>query len=310
MKNIGFVFAGQGSQTTGMGSDLYNNFQEAREVYDFLEEDLKKISFEGSIEEISDTRNLQPLMVALELSILKILVSKGVKPVATCGLSLGEYAALRAAEIVNEKEILEAITVRGQAMAEAAKTVESGMAAVMNLSYDEIQSIVKEVSQNDSNVYISNLNSSRQIVIAGHKDAVDGAVAIMKEKGGRVIPLKVSGAFHTPYMESAVPALKEALEKWNIKKNTIDYYGNRTGKKYKGEDLVTNLCEQMTNPVRLLENLKGMQADGTDTFVEIGPGKTLSSIIKKDLKGVETFNVSNVSELENFIEIWRKEINE
>ena len=169
MKNIGFVFAGQGSQTTGMGSDLYNNFQEAREVYDFLEEDLKKISFEGSIEEISDTRNLQPLMVALELSILKILVSKGVKPVAACGLSLGEYAALRAAEIVNEKEILEAITVRGQAMAEAAKTVESGMAAVMNLSYDEIQSIVKEVSQNDSNVYISNLNSSRQIVNSQHR---------------------------------------------------------------------------------------------------------------------------------------------
>ncbi|MDO4754086.1 MAG: ACP S-malonyltransferase, partial [Bacillota bacterium] len=295
----GFIFTGQGSQTEQMGLSLYEKYDAAKEIYALLPEDLRELSFHGALAEISKTEHLQPIMLALQISILKILEANGIRPDAVCGLSLGEYSALVAAGALQPEEAIRVIRVRGAEMARAAEKVESGMAAVIGMPEEEIAGAVAGL-----HAYLSNINSSRQIVISGEKDAVTEASRILKEKGGKVLPLNVTGPFHTPYMEDAVPGLKEALDKVEWKEPKTDYYTNTTGKVF-AESFVAkiseNMLRQMTGPVRLYDCLKNMVESGIEELVEIGSGKVVSAIVKKEFPQMTMKNIENAEDLEKYL---------
>lgn len=307
-RKIGFLFTGQGSQSEKMGFSLCDQYEEAREVYALLPEHLREISFSGALEEISRTEHLQPIMLALQLSVLKILDSKGIKAVAACGLSLGEYSALVAAGAMTAEEAIAVIQVRGREMADAAAAIESGMAAVIGMPEEEIEKVVSAVETGSGRVYLSNINSSRQIVISGEKEAVAAAAGQLKEKGAKVLPLNVTGPFHTPYMDKAVPGLAEALRKVDWKKPALDYYTNTTGKipDFSGdvegsnlsERMIENLTRQMTSPVRLYDCLRNMEESGIEEWIEIGPGKVISAIAKKEFPNVKIQNIADAEDLE------------
>lgn len=300
MKKLGFIFTGQGSQCEAMGKDFYETYSQAREIYEILGDELTELAFKGSLEEISQTENLQPIMVALQLSILQILKDRNIEIGGVCGLSLGEYSALVAADIITSREAMEIIKVRGKAMAEASREIPSAMAAVMAMKEDKLEEILKNTKKDNSRAYISNLNSSKQIVIAGEKSAVERSIEEISKSGGRCIPLKVSGAFHTPYMKPALKNLRDVLEGVDFQSPKIEYYLNKTGKVYKGENLVEVLCQQMISPVRLLDDIRDMVAHGIEFFLEIGPGKVITGILKKEFPQVETFNIGKVSDLKGF----------
>lgn len=308
-RKIGFLFTGQGSQSEKMGFSLCDQYEEAREVYALLPEHLREMSFSGSLEEISRTEHLQPIMLALQLSVLKILDSKGIKAVAACGLSLGEYSALVAAGAMTAEEALAVIQVRGREMADAAAAIESGMAAVIGMPEEEIEKVVSAVETGSGRVYLSNINSSRQIVISGEKEAVAAAGSLLKEKGAKVLPLNVTGPFHTPYMDKAVPGLAEALRKVDWKKPALDYYTNTTGgilnfaeeeKSIVSERMIENLTRQMTSPVRLYDCLRNMEESGIEEWIEIGPGKVISAIAKKEFPNVKIQNIAYAEDLERY----------
>lgn len=308
-RKIGFLFTGQGSQSEKMGFSLCDQYEEAREVYALLPEHLREISFSGALEEISRTEHLQPIMLALQLSVLKILDSKGIKAVAACGLSLGEYSALVAAGAMTAEEAIAVIQVRGREMADAAAAIESGMAAVIGMQEEEIEKVVSAVEMGSGRVYLSNINSSRQIVISGEKEAVAAAAGQLKEKGAKVLPLNVTGPFHTPYMDKAVPGLAEALRKVDWKKPVLDYYTNTTGgilnfaeeeKSIVSERMIENLTRQMTSPVRLYDCLRNMEESGIEEWIEIGPGKVISAIAKKEFPNVKIQNIADAEDLERY----------
>lgn len=308
-RKIGFLFTGQGSQSEKMGFSLCDQYEEAREVYALLPEHLREISFSGALEEISRTEHLQPIMLALQLSVLKILDSKGIKAVAACGLSLGEYSALVAAGAMTAEEAIAVIQVRGREMADAAAAIESGMAAVIGMPEEEIEKVVSAVEMGSGRVYLSNINSSRQIVISGEKEAVAAAAGQLKEKGAKVLPLNVTGPFHTPYMDKAVPGLAEALRKVDWKRPALDYYTNTTGgilnfaeeeKSIVSERMIENLTRQMTSPVRLYDCLRNMEESGIEEWIEIGPGKVISAIAKKEFPNVKIQNIADAEDLERY----------
>lgn len=301
MKKTAFVFGGQGAQKEGMGKSLFENYGEAREMYALLDEERRKMSFEGSLSEISRTEHLQPIMVCLQLALWNVLTAKGVRADAVCGLSLGEYSALTAAGVMSPKEAMEIITLRGKLMAEASGVVESGMCAVIGSSEEALAEIVKRASSESGQVYVTNVNSSRQIVLSGEKGAVERAEELLKGERVRVMPLSVSGPFHTPYMASAVPKLVEGLRKIDWHSPSIDFYSNVTGEKYEGGDWTTRMAEQMTSPVKLYACLKNMAEDGVERFLELGSGSVITSILKKEFPNAECRVIGSAEDAESFL---------
>ncbi|EGY79666.1 ACP S-malonyltransferase [Peptoniphilus indolicus] len=300
MSKVAVVFGGQGSQYSGMGKKLLENYPEISNIYSILGKELSDISFNGDIEIISKTDNLQPIMLAFQLSVVK-LIKENLNISATCGLSLGEYGALVLSEVIDEKAALELVKVRGFEMNLASNEVESGMLAVMNSNEDDLKNFINNNELKDR-VYVANINSSKQIVISGEKTGIQKLQIILKENGIKAIPLKVSGAFHTPFMYSAAKNYKQFLKNVKFSEPKMDYYPNLSGEKYNGEEMVDLLCEQIVSPVLLYKTLKNMVDDGVDTFIEIGPGSVISSIVKKEFKGIDVQTLKNDDEIINYIE--------
>ena len=308
MGKTAFVFPGQGAQYIGMGKDFYEREAISREVFDKAGQitglALPAICFEEN-EKLDVTEYTQIAMVTVETAILKVLEEKGLKPDVTAGLSLGEYAAIVAAGAMEMEEAFAVVRRRGVYMQEAVP--EGGaMAAVLGLE----NSVIEEVcSRTEGIVTVANYNCPGQLVITGQADAVNRAGETLKEKGARrVVPLNVSGPFHSQMLTCAGERLRKDLDRVHLKEFSIPYVANLTADYVTSPEKIRELLErQLTSPVKWQQSVERMLGDGVDTFLEIGPGRTLSGFVKKISKQARVLNIDRYEDLEKILEVLANE---
>lgn len=305
---LAFLFPGQGSQKVGMGKDFYQDdrFPKFKKVMDILSDEQKNIAFEGPDESLSRTYNTQPTMLAVSLGIYKELEDRGITPNYAAGLSLGEYTALAAAGVFCEpEEAIELVKYRAIEMEKASGDVDSAMIAILGMDISEVEKLCKECSTTKCFAEVANLNCPGQVVVSGERNAVERVGKTAKENGAlRIIPLKVSGPFHTSYMKPAGAAIRNKISHMSIGTAKFEVFSNVTGNIYReNEDLGDMLERQVSGRVLMEASLRRMIAFGVDCFVEIGPGKTLAGFKNKIDRTVQIIGISNVKEFENALDI-------
>lgn len=317
MGKVAFVFPGQGAQFVGMGKDFYDNFSVSREVFESANEslgtDIKSICFEGTEEELVKTENTQPAILTTSVAILKALEERGINCDYTAGLSLGEYTALVEANALDFNETVNLVKNRGKYMQEAVPEGKGGMAAILGLEKSKILEAIKE-ARNYGVVDIANYNSPEQIVISGEVEPLKVAVSQSKELGAKkAVHLPVSAPFHSSLLEPAGEKLKKDLE--NVKVNDLEkiVITNVDAKPLRDkEEVKSSLVRQVSNSVLWCDSIIYMLDNGVDTFVEIGPGKSLKGFIKRIAKPlnkeVNVFSVSNLSGFEKVCDFFGKEV--
>ncbi|MDD6188369.1 MAG: ACP S-malonyltransferase [Clostridiales bacterium] len=296
MGKIAFVFSGQGAQYSGMGRELFEQLPECRSVFDkadALRPGTSGQCFTASAEELSETKNTQPCMFAVEMAAAAALEKAGVRADCAAGFSLGEIAALSYTGVVSFDDGFRLVCRRGELMQSDAEKVESAMAAVVKLPAEE----VKRICSGLEGVYPVNYNCPGQTSVACLKDKLEELSALVKAAGGRAIPLKVKGGFHSPFMAGAAEAFGEAVRSMNVKEPEIALYSDYTAQPYSG-DYAELLSRQICNPVRWQSIVENMIAGGVDTFIELGPGKTLCGLIAKINSSVRCFHVEDCASLE------------
>ena len=286
---IAFVFAGQGSQYSGMGRDLYDNSPAAREIFDIS--GVADLCFNGTAEELSQTINTQPAMLAMELACTAALNEIGIKADYAAGFSLGEIAALTYAGAFSVADAFTLIRKRAEFMS-GCSDGNGGMAAVLKLDNNKVEELAAKYV-----VYPVNYNCPGQITVAGLSDRLDSFCEAVAENGGRAVKLAVSGAFHSPYMHEAAEKLGEVIPAHTINKLKIPVYSNFTAQPYT-DDVCGLLCKQVMSPVRWQQTIENMIADGADTFIEVGAGKVLSGLIKRISKDVKIMNADKFEDIE------------
>ena len=297
-----FMFPGQGSQYIGMGKDFYEKFTAAKEVFELAGEaaklDVAKLCFEEE-DKINQTEYTQIAMLTTEAAILKVLQQEGVSADAAAGLSLGEYAAILAAEVMEPKDIFALIRKRGVYMQNAVPT-GGAMAAVLGLDAATIEKVCEDTI---GEVFVANYNCPGQIVITGEQSAVDRASESLKEAGAkRVVPLKVSGPFHSPLLQEAGQKLAVALEKVKIFEPKIGYLSNVTADYVTDPEKIRSLLPlQVCHSVCWQQTIERLIADGCNEFVEIGPGKTLSGFMRKINRDVKCSNIDKLEDLKKYV---------
>lgn len=295
---LGFLYAGQGSQSPGMGKDLYEAYPAFRAVFDGVELDfdLKRACFEG--ENLNETQYTQPCMVAFACGMTAVLREAGIEPAAAAGLSLGEYSALSAAGVWDARTAVSIARFRGQAMTEAAAGIDSAMMAILSLERGKLQSACDGASDLGV-VSIANYNCPGQLVIAGEKAAVEKAAALAKELGARrALPLNTSGPFHTKLLEPASQALHRYFAGVSFGEPRFPVYFNCLGGPMGEGDTIPALLErQVMSSVYMEDCIRRMAEDGVEVFVEIGPGKALSGFVRKTVPGVKCCAVTTVEDV-------------
>ncbi len=293
---IAFLFSGQGAQYPGMMKDLYDNEPTAKEIFDKADGSLgRKISelcFLGTQEDLNLTHNTQPCMLAGDLAAAMALKAHGIQADAVAGFSLGEYAALAYADAISMDDVFRTIQIRADAMQEAVAPGEGAMAAMIGASLAQVEEVCAKVTA--GYVVAANYNSPVQTVVSGSAAGVDQAIEIAAEQGIRAVKLAVSAPFHCALMEPAAKRLEEVFNTTSFKNPTVPVYMNVNAKPVGSvEEIPGLLVQQAMSPVRWVQTLQNMYADGVDTFIECGPGKTLSGLVKKTLKGVKIYRVEN-----------------
>ncbi len=290
MGKIAFVFSGQGDQFPGMGKDFYEKYPIAAKVYDMCENQRPGTlvqCFEGSEDELKETKNTQPCLFAMELAASSVLLEKGITPSAVAGFSLGEVVAATVSGIFDNETGFRLVCKRGELMQCEAERFDTSMAAVIKMTPEQ----VREICEKYSDVYPVNFNCPGQITVSGLSSQMAEFFADVKTAGGRAIPLKVKGAFHSPFMMEAANAFAKELAQAEIKEKTVTLYSNMTAEPYT-DDVVGMLSKQIESPVLWEKIIRNMIDDGIDTFIEIGPGKTLTNMIKKINLDVKAVSVS------------------
>ena len=311
MSKIAFVFPGQGAQYVGMGKEICENYEMASEIFEQASEavgyDMKKLCFEGPEEELKKTENTQPAILTTCIAMSKILENEGIKPDVSAGLSLGEYASLVIANMMDFKDSVALVKKRGKYMQEAVPLGVGTMAAILGMDKEVLEEVL-DLSKEFGVVEAANFNSPGQIVISGEVKAVEKTCEIAKEKGAKkAVILPVSAPFHCSMLIPAGEKLSGELENVELREGNMPVLSNAQNKYYTLDDTKDFLVQQVSKSVLWVDNVEKMIDDGVDTFVEIGPGKSLSGFIKKIAKKlgtkVNTYNVSDMKTLNDTIDV-------
>jgi len=297
------MFPGQGSYEAGMGREIAEAVPEAMDVYERGSEasglDLKELCFHGPIENLLDTEMQQPALVATSLAINQAIRSRGIAADYVVGHSVGEFAALGAAEVLTPEAAIGLVRERGSAMAEAARQSPGSMAAILGLADDVVESICRKIH----NVWPANYNCPGQLVVSGVDPAVDECCAEAEREGARrAIKLRVSGAFHSPLVERAADRLRPALERVHFSDPRAAFMSTVSAKVEDVQRIRGLLIEQLTGPVRFTQAARELVDRGVTVFVEVGPGNVLSGLLKRIDRNVKTVNVSNLKGLDELEE--------
>ncbi len=307
-----FVFPGQGSQYVGMGKELYDNFASAREVFEEVNEALSQNLFhimtEGNIADLTMTANAQPAIMANSLAIVRVLEKEfGLRMVnkvsLLAGHSLGEYSACCVGKVFSLYDTAKLLRIRGEAMQKAVPQGEGGMAAIIGMSSKDIDALTDAASEGDKYCVAANDNSEEQIVISGHMQAIDKAMAIASEFGAKkTIKLSVSAPFHSPFMLSAQETMAEVFNHIQANNTLIPIVPNVLAEKITDASTIVNsLIVQITGMVRWRETMHYFEEQGITDLVEIGAGRVLTGLAKRDLKNINSFAINSIAEIESFM---------
>ncbi len=305
MKKIALLFPGQGSQYIGMGKKLNDNFKCAKEVYeeanDAIGFDLRGLCFEGDMEELTKTENTQPAIMTASVAAFRVYQEEiGVEPLFMAGHSLGELSALTCSGAINFSNAIKLVRQRGRFMQEAVPVGIGGMSAISGADTVDIEDECKKVSEDGNIVVISNYNSPDQIVISGNKAAVEGAGEKLKERGAKVIPLKVSAPFHSPLMKPAADKFGEELMKYSYNDPRFPVISNVTALPYDGAHSIReNLTMQITSPVQWIRSMKYLESCGVEMLIELGPKKVLKNLAAKIIPGRDAYSYDYDQDVNN-----------
>ena len=311
MNKLAFIFPGQGAQCVGMGKDLYEHYPAAKKVFNTADEVLgksvSKICFDGPAEDLKQTKNTQPAIVTMSIAALEAFKSKlNITPHFTAGHSLGEYCSMFCAGVMNLKTTLKAIQKRATLMSE----VNSGkMAAVLNAPEGAVEKAIKEASK-EGYIDVANYNSPVQVVLTGDDKAIDKAGELLLNAGARrFVPLEVSGAFHSKYLENASNEFSKYVKDLELSDASIPVITNVDAKvTTSAEDFREKMPKQISSSVHWTQTIENMIENGVDTFVEFGPGKVLAGLNRKINPAVKTYNVYDKESLESTVSALEAEV--
>ncbi|NCU16245.1 ACP S-malonyltransferase [Pallidibacillus pasinlerensis] len=308
MSKIAFLFPGQGSQSVGMGQDLAEKYEEVKNIFNeadqALNDSLSELIQNGPQETLTLTTNAQPALLTTSIAVLQKVKEFNIKADYVAGHSLGEYTALVAAGSLEFRDAVQIVRKRGEFMEAAVPNGQGSMAAILGMDAEKLTEITDQVTETVSSVQLANLNCPGQIVISGTKEGVEKACELAKENGARrAIPLEVSGPFHSRLMEPASQKLDEVLQNHSIVDAKIPVISNVTAEPVTDADQIKDLLiKQLYSPVRWEDSIKTMIDLGVDTFIEIGPGKVLTGLVRKIDRKVKTYNIFDEDSLNKTVE--------